>query len=180
VNKKAIVLLSGGLDSTVTLYLAKRQGFKCHCLIFDYGQRHKKEIESAKRIARKTRYPYRILKIRFPWKGSSLLDKGLKIPERDNAVTQKCKSVIPSTYVPGRNIIFLSFALSFAEVTGAEVIFIGANAIDFSGYPDCRTEFYRAFNKVIAKGTKVGVKGEEIKIETPLIQRTKAQIIPED
>ncbi len=175
-NKKAIVLLSGGLDSAVTLYLAKRQGFKCHCLIFDYGQRHKKEIESAKRIAKVASCPYRILRIRLPWKGSSLLDKKVPISQQANRQTGK-RANIPATYVPGRNTIFLSFALSFAEATGAEVIFIGANAIDFSGYPDCRSEFYRAFNKVIAKGTKVGVKGEGIKIETPLIQRTKAQII---
>ncbi|MFH1338366.1 MAG: 7-cyano-7-deazaguanine synthase QueC [Candidatus Omnitrophota bacterium] len=174
--RKAIVLLSGGLDSAVTLYFAKKQNYACRCLIFDYGQRHKREIESAKKIAGAADCPYRILRTRFPWKGSSLLDKSRRICLKAKQPVGKTAN-IPATYVPGRNIIFLSFALSFAEKIGAEAIFIGANAVDFSGYPDCRPEFYRAFSRVIATGTKAGVKGEEIKIKTPLIRRTKAQII---
>jgi 7-cyano-7-deazaguanine synthase len=187
-RKQAVVLLSGGLDSAVTLYLAKKRGFSCHCLIFDYGQRHSREIESAKRIARTAGCRYQVLKIQFPWRGSSLLDRKIAIPRLKNAAIGRYpakgedrqtsrRAEIPSTYIPGRNIIFLSFALSFAETIGAEIIFIGANAVDFSGYPDCRPEFYRAFNRVIATGTKAGVKREEIKIKTPLILRTKAQII---
>ncbi len=170
--KKAVVLLSGGLDSATTLYLAKKQGYKCLCLIFDYGQRHKKEIESAKKIARAALCPIQVIKINLPWRGSSLLDKKLGIPQRI-----KGKNTIPSTYVSGRNIIFLSFALSFAEVAQAEAIFIGAHIQDYSGYPDCRPEFYRAFKKVILTGTKSGVEKREIKIKTPLIRKTKAQII---
>lgn len=171
--KKAIVLLSGGLDSSVTLYLAKKEGFNCYCLIFDYGQRHKREIESAKRIAHSAKRQCQIIKINFPWKGSSLLDKKLKLDISDyrTAIT------IPPTYVPARNIIFLSFALSYAEAINAQAIFIGANSIDFSGYPDCRPEFYTALNKVIAVGTKAGVEKRRIKIETPLIHNNKAQII---
>jgi len=175
--KKAIVLLSGGLDSATTLYLARKQGYKCFALSFDYGQRHKKEIESAKKIAQAAKSPLQLIKIRLPWKGSSILDKKLRIPERYNAITQKRNNGIPSTYVPARNIIFLSFALSFAEAIKAEAIFIGANAVDFSGYPDCRPEFYRAFKEVILTGTKAGVEKIGIKIQTPLIGKTKARII---
>ena len=168
--KKAIVLLSGGLDSATTLYFAKAKGFDCSCLIFDYGQRHKKEIESAKKIARAVNCPYEVLKINLPWKGSALLDKGIKVPT-------KRTNNIPSTYVPARNIIFLSFALSFSESKGANAIFIGAHAQDYSGYPDCRPKFYKAFEKVIAVGTKAGVEGNTIKIEIPLINKNKAEII---
>lgn len=167
--KRAVVLLSGGIDSATTLYLAKDKGFSPYCLIFDYGQRHSREIESAKRIAKEAGCRYLICKINLPWKGSSLLDKKKRIPRRGRG--------IPSTYVPARNTIFLSFALSFAEAIRAEVIFIGANAIDFSGYPDCRPRFYYAFRKVICCGTKAGVEKREIKIRTPLIWKTKAQII---
>jgi len=178
--KRAVILSSGGLDSATTLYLAKKEGFKCHCLIFDYGQRHRREIESAKKIAKAANCPTRIIKIKLPWKGSGLLDKKIKLP-----ITPACRTgrdyrlpiTIPSTYVPGRNIIFLSFALSYAEAIKAEAIFIGANAVDFSGYPDCRPEFYGAFSKVIATGTKAGVEKRKIQIKTPLIRKTKAQII---
>jgi 7-cyano-7-deazaguanine synthase len=173
---KAVVLLSGGLDSAVTLYLAKRRGFFCHCLIFDYGQRHKKEIESAKRIAKTAGCPYRILKIQFPWKGSSLLDRNIKIPQK-SARPNKRKENIPSTYVPARNIVFLSFALSFAEAMGAKAIFIGAHMQDYSGYPDCRKDFFQAFGGLINRGTRSGVEGKGIKIFTPLIDRKKSQII---
>lgn len=169
--KKAIVLLSGGLDSATTLYFAKDRGFNCSCLIFDYGQRHKKEIESAEKIAQAADCHYELLKINLPWKGSSLLDKKLQV------ANYKPRLTIPPTYVPARNIIFLSFALSFAESAGAKAIFIGAHAQDYSGYPDCRPEFYKAFNKVIAVGTKAGVEKRRIKIETPLINKNKAQII---
>ena len=174
--KKAIVLLSGGLDSATTLYLARKQGYKCFCLSFDYGQRHKKEIECAKKIARVANCPFRIIKINLPWKGSSLLDRKIKISLLKSQ-EPRAKSQIPSTYVPARNIIFLSFALSFAEAIKAEAIFIGANAVDFSGYPDCRPEFYRAFKKVISTGTKAGVEKRGIKIQIPLIRKTKSQIV---
>lgn len=175
--KKAVVLLSGGLDSATTLYQAKKQGFNCFCLIFDYGQRHRREIESAKHIAQSANCPAQILKINLPWKGSALLDRNIIIPKRTNEQRNRRTNEIPSTYVPGRNIIFLSFALSYAETIGAEAIFIGANAIDFSGYPDCRPEFYEAFNRIISCGTKAGVEYKKIKIKVPLINKTKAQII---
>ena len=164
---KAIVLLSGGLDSATTLYYAKSKGYKCFALVFDYGQRHKREISSAVVLAKKAMVPCQIIKIKLPWKGRSLLDKKLKVPVR------KDLKGIPSTYVPARNTIFLSFALSYAEAIGAGAIFIGANAIDFSGYPDCRPSFYKAFQKVVKEGTKK----KKIKILTPLINKTKAQII---
>ncbi|MFT7538166.1 MAG: 7-cyano-7-deazaguanine synthase [Lysobacterales bacterium] len=172
-TKKAIVLLSGGLDSATILYDAKKKGFKPYCLIFDYGQRHDKEIKQAKKIADAVKAKYEIVKIQMPWLGSSLLDKSMKLPEH-TVIDQK---EIPSTYVPARNIIFLSFAASYAEAVDAEGLFIGANAIDYSGYPDCRPDFFDAYKKVMKKGLKTGVKGKNIKIYTPLLRKTKAQII---
>jgi 7-cyano-7-deazaguanine synthase len=171
--KKAIILLSGGLDSTTLLYFAKHKGFKAHCLIFDYGQRHRKEIVQAKKIARHAGCPYRLMKIAWPWQGSSLLDKNARLPRRKDINAR----TIPSTYVPARNIIFLSFAVSFAEAAGATAVFIGANAIDYSGYPDCRPEFLKAYQKMVAKGSKTGVEGKAVRIYAPLVHKTKAQII---
>ncbi len=174
-KKKAIVLLSGGLDSTTCLYWAKRQGFDCHCLIFDYGQRHKKEIQQAVKIAKTAKSPYQIVKISFPWKGSSLLDKALPVPRMTHDARRT--TAIPSTYVPARNTIFLSFALSFAEAIKAQAIVIGANALDYSGYPDCRPTYFQAMQKMANLATKAGVEGKKIKILTPLLHKTKAQII---
>ena len=171
-GKKAVILLSGGLDSAVALYFAKKQGFKCHCLVFDYHQRHRREIKSARAVAESAGSPIEILKIHLPAKGSSLLDTNLRLTTYDIRLKG-----IPSTYVPGRNIIFLSFALSFAESEGASAIFIGAHAEDYSGYPDCRPDFYRDFRHVAKSGTKAGLEGRPIAICTPLIHKTKAQII---
>jgi len=170
---KAVVLFSGGLDSTTTLYYAKSKGYTPYCLIFDYGQRHKKEILNAKKIAKNLRCEYKVVALVMPWKGSSLLDKKQKIPTRKKVNNKD----IPSTYVPSRNIIFLSLAASYAETIGAKKIFIGANAVDYSGYPDCRPEFIKSFQSALNKGIKVGVKGRGIKISAPLIRKTKAQII---
>jgi 7-cyano-7-deazaguanine synthase len=172
-NKKAIVLLSGGLDSATTLYIAKSEGYQCQGLVFDYGQRHKREIEAAKKISSLAKCPIKIIKIALPWKGSALLDNKIKLP----GSRVKVSSNIPVTYVPGRNIIFLSFALSFAEAISASAIFIGANALDYSGYPDCRPEFFAAFRKIVSTGTKAGVENKSIEIKTPLINKTKAEII---
>lgn len=172
-GRQAIVLLSGGLDSATSLYLAKKKGFKCFCLIFDYGQRQRREIESAKKIARKVKCPFTIIKINFPWKGSALLNKKIKLPVSG----YRSPLTIPSTYVPGRNIIFLSFALSYAEAKGASAVYIGAHTQDYSGYPDCRPEFFSAFNKIISCGTKAGIEKRKIRIEAPLIRKNKAQII---
>ncbi len=167
---KAIVLLSGGLDSAVALYWAKARGFACTCLSFDYGQRHRRELRAAAALAKAAGCPREVLALRFPWKGSSLLDKGERLPARRG-------SAIPRTYVPGRNIIFLSYALSCAEATGAQAIVIGAHSQDYSGYPDCRPEFFRRFSRMAAAGTKRGVEKRAIAVLTPLINKGKAQII---
>ena len=154
-KKKAIILLSGGLDSTTILYQAKEKGFESHCLIFSYGQRHKKEINRAKYIAEQAKSDYQVVKISLPWQGSSLLDFKMSIPQRETIDPKE----IPTTYVPARNIIFLSFAASYAEAINAQAIFIGANAIDYSGYPDCRPEFFKNYQKVLKSGLKIGVQG---------------------
>lgn len=173
--KKAVILLSGGLDSATCLYWARNKGYKSYCLIFNYGQRHKKEIKQAIKIAKHAKCPYQLIKISLPWKGSSLLDKKMNIP---SAMSYELPAMsIPSTYVPARNTIFLSFAISYAESIGAEAIVIGTNAIDFSGYPDCRPQYYNLFRKVAILGTKRGIEKNPIKILTPLINKTKAQII---
>jgi len=171
--KKAIILLSGGLDSATTLFYAKTKGFNCHCLIFDYGQRHRRELRHAVKVAQAAKCDYKIVKISLPWLGSSLLDRSQKLPRR--AVIDPKE--IPSTYVPARNIIFLSFAASFAEAAGAQTIFIGANAVDYSGYPDCRPDFLNAFQNALRKGMKTGVRGKAIVIKAPLLKKTKAQIV---
>ncbi|MFC1495799.1 7-cyano-7-deazaguanine synthase QueC [Candidatus Margulisiibacteriota bacterium] len=165
---KAIILLSGGLDSATTLFYAKKKGYKCHALIFDYGQRHRREIRSAVAIAKSAKVEYLISKIKFPWKGSVLLDRTRNVPKYKSK-----RKNIPPTYVPARNTIFLSFALSYAEAIGAKKIFIGANAVDYSGYPDCRPEFIQAFQKVIQKGTKA----KKIKVAAPLLHLSKKQIV---
>ena len=170
-KKKAVILLSGGLDSTTTLYLARKRGYKCSCLIFNYGQSHKREVASAKKIAGLANCKYFVLDIDLPWKGSSLIDRTKKIPK--NRPQGKTASAIPSTYVPSRNTIFLSFAAGFAETIGAEKIFIGANVIDSSGYPDCGPEYISGLNRAIKKGTKA----KHIKIEAPLIKKSKVEII---
>jgi len=172
-RNKAVVLLSGGLDSSTTLYFARSKGHKCHCLAFDYGQRHKKEIASARAIARAAHCPLAVVKIALPWKGSALLDKNVRVPQGRRLDAKD----IPVTYVPARNIIFLSFAASYAEAIGAQNIFIGANAVDYSGYPDCRPEFIRAYQSMLAKGLKTGVQGKGVKVRTPLIRLSKARIV---
>ncbi|MBN2831430.1 MAG: 7-cyano-7-deazaguanine synthase QueC [Candidatus Omnitrophica bacterium] len=171
--KRAVVLLSGGLDSATVLYLAKKKGYDAVSLIFDYGQHHKKEIEAAKRISREAKTGYRIEKIRFPWGGSALLGSNKQIPRHHKYLSNK----VPSTYVPARNIIFLSFALSFAEAIKAGAVFIGAHAQDYSGYPDCRPQFLNAFKKAAALGTAFGIRKHGIKIIAPLIRKNKSGII---
>ncbi len=171
--KKAVVLLSGGLDSATVLYSAKAKGFAPQCLIFDYGQRHRVELRRAVDLARGAGCPWRVVSIRLPWGVSALLDKKSRLPRRKTIDPRE----IPVTYVPGRNIIFLSFAASFAEAIGARAVFIGANAVDYSGYPDCRPEFFRAYQAALDLGLKSGVEKRAIKIYAPLLRKTKAQII---
>lgn len=173
IMKRAIVLLSGGLDSSTVLYYAKAGGFEPLCLILDYGQRHRVELKRAAGIARQAGCPYRVVAFRLPWGGSALLDKKIRLPAGRAILPGR----IPSTYVPARNIIFLSFAASFAEAAGARAIFIGANAVDYSGYPDCRPEFFRACQAALDRGLKSGVRKKAIKIYAPLLRKTKAQII---
>ncbi len=165
----AIVLLSGGLDSSTLLYYVKRN-YEVLALVFLYGQRHSRELKSALELAKRTGVDVKKVKIPFPEIGSALLDERLKLPTR---LSKK----IPITYVPGRNIVFLSLAVSYAEAYGIDKIFIGVNAIDYSGYPDCRPEFIRAFNRVIKVGTKQGVEGKQIKVLAPFINMSKADII---
>jgi 7-cyano-7-deazaguanine synthase len=174
--RKAVVLLSGGLDSTTTLAIAKRDGFACYALTMDYGQRHAVEIEAARHIARRFGVvQHVIMPIDLGQFGGSALTSDLAVPK--DRPLESMGDGIPITYVPARNTIFLSFALAWGEVVGAKDIFIGVNALDYSGYPDCRPEFIGAFEKLARLATKAGVEGTAFKIHTPLIQWTKAEII---
>ena len=168
-SKKGVILLSGGLDSAVTLYHALRNGYRPDVLIFDYGQRHKKEIACAKRLAAINKLKCHLVKIDLSWTRSSLTDKKIKVPTGRNL---KAKD-IPSTYVAGRNIIFLSYAFSYAESIASDKIFIGAHVEDYSGYPDCRPEFLFNFNQAVS----MGLKNNKIKIIAPLLDLSKRGII---
>jgi 7-cyano-7-deazaguanine synthase len=170
---KAIVLLSGGLDSTTVLAIAKAHDFECYALSFDYGQKQRSELESAKTIAKQSKVAeHRIMKISLAdIGGSALTDDKIDVPKYSES------NEIPVTYVPARNTIFLSFALAWAEVIDCQKIYIGVNALDYSGYPDCRPEFIKAFEDMANLATKQSVEGEKIEIRTPLISMTKAEII---
>jgi 7-cyano-7-deazaguanine synthase len=173
INKKAVVLLSGGLDSTTVLAIAKSQGYKCFALSFDYGQKQKSELISAVNSAKQfNAVEHRIMKISLSdIGGSALTDKNIAVP---NFVKS---DEIPITYVPARNTIFLSYALAWGEVLNCQNIFIGVNALDYSGYPDCRQEYINAFEIMANLATKQSVEGNKISIRTPLINLNKASII---
>jgi len=176
-DQKAVVLSSGGLDSTTTMAIARSEGYAIYSLSFHYGQRHVLELEAAQRVARALgAAKHMIINIDLRIIGGSALTDDIHVP-KGRSIRQMEKE-IPITYVPARNTIFLSYALSWAEVLGALDIFIGVNAIDYSGYPDCRPEYIDAFERMANLGTKVGVEGTtKIKIRTPLIHMTKAEII---
>jgi 7-cyano-7-deazaguanine synthase len=174
--KRAIVLLSGGLDSATTLAIAKEEGYEVFALSFRYGQRHEIEIGSAEQIAKSSGVSeHRVIEIDLRGFGGSALTDAIEIPK--NRGEDEMASGIPVTYVPARNTIFLSYALAWAEVIGAHDIFIGVNALDYSGYPDCRPEFISQFEKLARVATKAGVEGTRYQIHAPLVEMTKAQII---
>lgn len=172
------MLVSGGLDSTTCLAIAQKQGFELYALTMAYGQRHKVEVRAARKAAKAFRVK-KHLELAVPltaFGGSSLTDKKIKIPKQRSL--KAMGKGIPSTYVPARNTVFLSLALAWAEALGAEHIFIGVNALDYSGYPDCRPEFIKAYERLAKLATKKGVEGKwKLKIHTPLIRMTKSQII---
>jgi 7-cyano-7-deazaguanine synthase len=173
----AVVLFSGGLDSTVALAWALAGGYSCEAVSFAYGQRHSRENRSARAIARRLGVRLYDIKLDFPWFGTSSLVGGRgRLPE------QKLSSIgrsggIPSTYVPGRNLVFASAGISLADAIGARAVVLGPNVVDYSGYPDCRPAFYRALEKAVAFGTRQGDKGERIRLLTPLIKLSKAGIV---
>jgi 7-cyano-7-deazaguanine synthase len=171
-KQKSVVLLSGGLDSATTLAIALKN-YDVYALSFDYGQKHKKELNCAKKIAEHYKIKHKIVKIDLSWAKSALTDKKMDIPEKRKNIGKN----IPVTYVPARNMIMLSFALAYAETINADAVFIGANAVDYSGYPDCRPEFYKVFQKASALGTKKGVESKPIQIKYPLIHMSKSGII---
>ena len=173
-SKKAIILLSGGLDSATTLAIAKKLGFDCYALSFNYKQRHMSELNAAKNVAKKLKLTeHKIIEIDLTQiGGSALTDSKIDVP---NSPTKG----IPITYVPARNTMFLSYALAWAEVIGSSDIFIGVNAVDYSGYPDCRPEYIEAYEKLAALATKAGVEGVGFKIHAPLIKLSKSEIIKE-
>lgn len=171
-NKKAVVLVSGGLDSTTVLAMAKDQGYECYTLSFDYGQRHRAELDAAERISQQMgaqAHKTVVLDLRTIG-GSALTDDSIDVPEEES-------EGIPVTYVPARNTVFLSIALGWAEVLAAETIFIGVNTVDYSGYPDCRPEYISAYETMANLATKAGVEGHALKIQTPLLTLSKAEII---
>jgi 7-cyano-7-deazaguanine synthase len=179
-DQPAVVLLSGGLDSTTVLAIAKSEGFAIHALTFRYGQRHSAEVEAAQRIARRAGVrEHHLLDIDLTIFGGSALTAGLPVPkDRDLSALSLQGKEIPVTYVPARNTIFLSYALALAEVVGAIDVFIGVNALDYSGYPDCRPEYILAFEEMANLATRAGVEGSRrLTVHTPLISLTKAAII---
>jgi 7-cyano-7-deazaguanine synthase len=173
---KAVCLLSGGLDSSTCLALARREGFECYALSFDYGQRHRVEIEAARRVAAALgAVRHVVLPLDLGAFGGSALTSDIAVPKGRSAA--EMGQGIPVTYVPARNTVFLACALAWAETLGATDIFLGVNAIDYSGYPDCRPEFIAAFERMANLATKAGVEGARFRIHTPLIRHTKAEIV---
>ena len=170
--KKAVVLVSGGLDSATTLALAQEQGYACYAISFDYGQRHRCELEAASKVAQTAGVvEHKVISLNLDnIGGSALTDTAIAVPDQPT-------EGIPVTYVPARNTVFLSLALAWAEVLAADAIFIGVNAVDYSGYPDCRPEFIAAFTNLAKLATKAGVEGHPIGVETPLIHLSKAEIV---
>jgi 7-cyano-7-deazaguanine synthase len=170
--KKAVILLSGGLDSVTALAIAKEQGYECYTLSFDYGQRHDTELVAAERLSKQVGgKEHKVINIDLRTiGGSALTDNNVDVPEQH-------ESGIPITYVPARNTIFLSIALGWAEVLKAQAIFVGVNAVDYSGYPDCRPEFINAFETLANLATKTGVEGLALEVKAPLIDMTKSDII---
>ncbi|MGA9289281.1 MAG: 7-cyano-7-deazaguanine synthase QueC [Anaerobacillus sp.] len=175
-SKKAVIVLSGGLDSTTCMGMAKEKGYELYPITFHYGQKHNREVEQAKKVAEYYNAPdHRIVNISFLNQigGSALTDDSIDVP------TDLDEDEIPVTYVPARNMIFLSLASAYAEVIGAEAIYIGVSAVDYSGYPDCRPEFIESMNETVNLATKAGATGSEMRIETPLINLTKADTVSE-
>ncbi len=172
-SKKAVVLVSGGLDSSTVLAMARAQGFDCYTLAFDYGQRHRAELVAAERVSQAlAAAEHKVIKLDLSAiGGSALTDTAIAVPDHGDS------EGIPVTYVPARNTVFLSIALGWAEVLGASDIFIGVNAVDYSGYPDCRPDYIAAFETMANLATKAGVEGRGLRIQTPLIDLSKAEII---
>ncbi|AEF21514.1 exsB protein [Pseudomonas fulva 12-X] len=171
-DKKAVILLSGGLDSATVVAMAREQGYSCYSMSFDYGQRHRSELQAAERVARQLGVvEHKVIGINLDGiGGSALTDASIEVP-------QSPTTGIPVTYVPARNTVFLSLALGWAEVLEAQDIFIGVNAVDYSGYPDCRPEFVNAFEHMANLATKMGVEGRRIRIQAPLQMLSKAEIV---
>ncbi|WP_447755864.1 7-cyano-7-deazaguanine synthase QueC [Pseudomonas nicosulfuronedens] len=171
-DKKAVILLSGGLDSATVVAMAKADGYACYTMSFDYGQRHRAELQAAERVARQQGVSeHKVIGLNLDGiGGSALTDSSIDVPEAPS-------EGVPVTYVPARNTVFLSLALGWAEVLGARDIFIGVNAVDYSGYPDCRPEFVEAFERMANLATKAGVEGDGFRIQAPLQFLSKAQII---
>lgn len=181
-NKKAVVLLSGGLDSSTLAYYVKNMGYDLYTISFDYGQKSRRELDASRKIGRLLGVKdHKFIKIDLKIIGGSALTSEIDVPKTDDLDNKKQeisdKKEIPITYVPARNTIFLSIALAYAEVIDADVIFYGANCIDYSGYPDCRPEFIDAFNNLAKLGTKKGIEGKTIKIEAPFLFYTKKDIV---
>jgi 7-cyano-7-deazaguanine synthase len=175
-NKKAVILLSGGLDSTTVLAIAQAAGFSCYCLSFAYGQRQEIELDRARAIAAQAGViQHLVLRLDLDKIGGSALTSDQPVPKHQSVA--EISPNIPTTYVPGRNAIFLSHAAAWAEVVGARDIFIGVNALDYSGYPDCRPEFIAAFEKTINLGSKAGSEGDKFTIQAPLMKLSKGEII---
>lgn len=171
-DKRAVVLLSGGLDSATTLALARQEGFACYALSFDYGQRHRSELMAARKVAGALgALEHQVAKLDMRFIGGSALT------DMDLAVPQTPTTGIPITYVPARNTVFLAMALAWAEVLGARDLFIGVNAVDYSGYPDCRPAFLKAFEELACLATKAGVEGDGFRVRAPLLYLSKAEII---